>query len=99
MTSILEHPKDKNFVSQIQGCIFVRQMDKQLGVVGIKMEFHVRVPCNNLNQKSGRGPRTEPCGTPNSLRNTEGLPNFYCLESEAEIRGQPLQGHATHTKR
>ena len=41
----------------------MRQMDKQLGVVGLKKEFYVGVPSNNLKgmvyKQKSRGPRTE----------------------------------------
>ena len=38
MTSTLEHPEEIHFIKG-QGCIFVRNMEKQLGVVRIEMEF------------------------------------------------------------
>ena len=36
-----------------QGCIFVRDMNKQLRVVCIKVVFDVRMRSNNLTQRSG----------------------------------------------
>ena len=52
-------------------------MNKQLGVVCIKVVFDVRVHSNNLlkgvvYKEDSRGPKTEPCGTPiSNSRNSE----------------------------
>ena len=44
MTCIPKQPEDKNSIIKGQGCIIIRQMDKQVGVIGIQMEFDVGLP-------------------------------------------------------
>ena len=54
-----------------QGCIFVRRLNKQLGIICIKVQFDVvghsvTILKGMVYKDNSRGPRTEPCGTPNS---------------------------------
>ena len=51
-------------------------------------------------KENSRGPRTEPCGTSEQhlTQFREGLPNFNCLETVAEIGREPPKGYAAHIK-
>ena len=53
MTSIPEHLEDKNSIYQRLRWHFFGQMNKQLSVIGIKMEIDIRMPSHNLTQRSG----------------------------------------------
>ena len=52
MTSILEHPEDKNLIDQSQRWHNRGKTNEQLSVVSLKMEFDVGVPSNKLTQRS-----------------------------------------------
>ena len=56
MTSFLEHLEDNiEFIKvrDVRDGIFVGQMNGQLSVISIKMEFDIGVPSNKLTQRSG----------------------------------------------